>query len=125
LDDNESLIPSDSNNNGGGGSGGGGGDGDHGDDDDYDINKGQRVEMVDLFVSLGFALAAARHVVRDEQIDQAEVLTELTNARCTNVVKNTWWVPIPGPGPRTKFLTVFDAALDKFQMAVYVAKHRK
>ena len=45
--------------------------------------------------------------------------------RCTNVVKNTHQVPILGPGPQTKFLTVSDAALDKFQMAVYAAKHRK
>ena len=64
-------------------------------------------------------------MVRDEQIDQVEVLTKLTNARCTNVVKNTRRVPIPGPGPWTKFLTVSDAALDKFQMAVYAAKHGK
>jgi hypothetical protein len=79
--------------------------------------------MVDLFVSLGFSLAAARHVVQDKQIDQVEILSKLTNACCMNVVKNTQRVPIPGPGPRTKFLTVSDMVLIKFQMAVYAAKH--
>ena len=126
-DDNDSLVPSESNASSGGDDGGGDGGGGNGDDDDddYDFDEGQRSEMVDLFVSLGFSLPAARHVVRDEQIDQVEVLTELTNVRCTNVVKNIRRVPIPGPGPRTKFLTVSDAALDKFQMAVYAAKHGK
>ena len=47
------------------------------------------------------------------------------NARCTNIVKNTQQVPIPGPGPQTKFLTVSDAVLNKFQLAVYAAKHGK
>ncbi len=65
--------------------------GDDGDDDDpdYNFNEGQWSKMVDLFISLSFSLAATGHVVQDEEIDQVEVLSELMNARCTNVVKNT------------------------------------
>jgi hypothetical protein len=127
LDNNTSLMGSKSNNSGGGGSGGGDGDGGYGDDNDpnYNFNEGQWSEMVDLFVSQGFSLATERHMLRDKQIDQVEVFSKLMNAHCMNIVKNPQQVPIPGPGSQTKFLTVSNAALNKFQMVVFAAKHGK
>ena len=86
-DDNDDLFPSD----GGDDDGGGGGD-DSDDKSFYDYNYMGRADMVTLFETLGFSEAAAKQVFRYEQIDDMEVLAELTDDRCSNIVKNIWKV---------------------------------
>jgi hypothetical protein len=77
--------------------------------------------MTSLFKTLGFSEAAAKQMVRYEQIDNMEVLAKLTDKRCSNMVKNIRKVRVTGS--KTRFLTVSDAALNRFQMAVYATKH--
>ena len=44
--------------------------------------------MTSLFETLGFSKAAAKQMVRYEQIDNMEVPAKLTDKRCSNIVKN-------------------------------------
>ncbi len=71
----------------------------------------------------GVSVAATKHAVRYKQIDSIEALTELTDERCTNFVRNIR--KVHARGSWRKFLTVSDTALNKFQVAVYTAKHAK
>ncbi len=50
-----------------------------------------------------------------------DALTKLTDKHCNNIVKNIWKVHVSGS--KRRFLTVSKVALNKFQMAVYSAKH--
>ncbi len=52
-----------------------------------------------------------------------EALAKLTNERCSNIVKNIRKVRVRGS--KTRFLTVSDVALNRFQMAVYATKHAR
>ena len=115
-DDNDDLFPSD------GGDDDGGGD-DSDDESFYDYNYMGRADMVTLFETLGFSEAAAKQAVRYEQIDDMEAMAELTDDRCSNIVKNIR--KVRARGSKTRFLTVSDAALNRFQMAVYATKHAR
>ena len=102
----------------------GGGGGDNSDDESfYDYNYMGRADLVALFETLGFSKAAAKQTVCYEQIDDMEALANLTNKRCSNIVKNIRKVRVRGS--KTRFLTVSNAALNRFQMAVYVTKHAR
>ncbi len=86
-DDNASLYPS---------SGGDDGDDDSGSDDNnsdeellYDYHYMERADMVTLFKRLGFSEAAAKQVVRYEQIDEMDALTELTDERCKTLSRTS------------------------------------
>ncbi len=79
----------------------------------YDYNYMGQADMVALFETLGFSEAAAKQAVRYEQINDMEVLAELTGERCSNIVKNI------------RKVQVSNAALNMFQMAVYATKHAR
>ncbi len=76
-----------------------------------------------LVEGLGFSTVVVNQTVQYKQVDGIVALTKLTIRCCNNIVKITPKVYIRGS--QTKFMTVLDAALNKFQMAVYAAKHTK
>ena len=98
--------------------------GDDSDDESfYDYNYMGRADLVALFETLGFSEAAAKQTVRYEQIDDMEALANLTNERCSNIVKNIRKVRVRGS--KKRFLTLSEAAHNRFLMAVYATKHAR
>ena len=122
FDDNDDLFPS----SGGDDDDDGGGGADNNDSDKsslYDFNYLDRANMTTLFKTLGFSEAAAKQAIRYEQIDDMEVLAKLTDKWCNNIIKYIQKVQVRGW--KTRLLMVSDAALNKFQMAIYVTKHAR